>query len=147
MGNMPPTAKQPLSSVSCSTLLAQLACKQVTSSWSVAARMSDVSGVYIAAALVPAFLITMLFWFDHNVSSKMAQQEEFNLRKPGAYHWDFLVLSGLVGGPTHDDTWHCITGAVVPQGCLMGMKKHSICKHALAMQTWTFCNPTLLTCG
>lgn len=28
----------------------------------------------------------------------MAQQEEFNLVKPPAYHWDFLVLSGLVSG-------------------------------------------------
>jgi hypothetical protein len=38
----------------------------------------------------------VLFYFDHNVSSQMAQQPEFNLVKGPAYHWDFLLLSVLV---------------------------------------------------
>lgn len=59
--------------------------------------MGEVPGPYVAAALVPAVIIAVLFYFDHNVSSQMAQQPEFNLVKGPAYHWDFLLLSGLVG--------------------------------------------------
>lgn len=35
--------------------------------------MGEVPGTYIAAALVPAILITILFYFDHSVSSQLAQ--------------------------------------------------------------------------
>jgi hypothetical protein len=69
---------------------------QVRDTWSVAGRMREVPGPYVAAALVPAVIISVLFYFDHNVSSQMAQQPEFNLVKGPAYHWDFLLLSGLV---------------------------------------------------
>ena len=55
--------------------------------------MGLVPGRFIAAALVPALIISTLFYFDHNVSSQLAQQPEFNLRKPSAYHWDLLLLS------------------------------------------------------
>ena len=58
--------------------------------------MGNVGGAYIAGALVPAAIITVLFYFDHNVSSQMAQQEDFNLRKPPAYHWDFALLGIMV---------------------------------------------------
>lgn len=34
----------------------------------------------------------MLFYFDHNVSAQLAQVEEFKLKKPHAYHWDFFLL-------------------------------------------------------
>lgn len=64
--------------------------------WAVADRLGDVPGSFIAAALLPALIITVLFYFDHNVSSQMAQQPEFNLVKGSAYHWDFLLLSALV---------------------------------------------------
>ena len=62
-------------------------------------------GGYIAAALLPAAVITLLFFFDHSVSSQLAQQPEFNLKKPPAYHWDFALLGamtlacGLIGVP------------------------------------------------
>ncbi|WIA30064.1 hypothetical protein OEZ86_000159 [Tetradesmus obliquus] len=68
---------------------------EVVSSWSVAGRLREVPGTYIAAALLPALIITVLFYFDHNVSSQMAQQPEFSLAKPPAYHYDFLLLAGL----------------------------------------------------
>ncbi|WIA09994.1 hypothetical protein OEZ85_010206 [Tetradesmus obliquus] len=68
---------------------------EVVSSWSVAGRLHEVPGTYIAAALLPALIITVLFYFDHNVSSQMAQQPEFSLAKPPAYHYDFLLLAGL----------------------------------------------------
>ena len=54
-------------------------------------------GQWIAAAIIPAILIAILFFFDHNVSAQLAQQAEFNLRKPAAYHWDFMLLGGWVG--------------------------------------------------
>lgn len=44
-----------------------------------------------------ALLLTFLFYFDHNVSSMMCQAREFPLKKPAAFHWDFLLL-GLVTG-------------------------------------------------
>lgn len=64
--------------------------------WSVASKMIDVPGTYIAAALLPAAIITVLFYFDHNVSSQLAQQPEFNLKKPPAYHYDFFLLAAMV---------------------------------------------------
>jgi hypothetical protein len=65
----------------------------------------ELEGWHIALAVVPAIMLTALFFFDHNVSSKLAQEVKFNLREPSAYHWDFTVLGlqvllvGLVGVP------------------------------------------------
>ena len=62
-------------------------------------------GTYIAAALIPALVITVLFFFDHSVSAQLAQQPEFNLNKPPAYHYDLALLGlmtlccGLIGIP------------------------------------------------
>lgn len=36
--------------------------------------MGSVGGQWIAAALIPAAIITVLFFFDHNVSAQLAQQ-------------------------------------------------------------------------
>ena len=58
--------------------------------------MGNVSGVYVAGALVPALIITILFFFDHNVSSQMVQLKEFNMKKPAAYHYDFALLALMV---------------------------------------------------
>lgn len=58
--------------------------------------MHLIPGSYVAAALLPALIITVLFYFDHNVSSQLAQQPEFGLVKPAAYHYDFLLLALLV---------------------------------------------------
>ncbi len=78
---------------------------QVTESWKVTSAMGDVPGKFVGGAVVPAIIITVLFFFDHNVSSQLAQQPEFNLKKGSAYHWDMLLLSlmtllcGLIGLP------------------------------------------------
>ncbi|KAH6892255.1 HCO3 transporter family-domain-containing protein [Thelonectria olida] len=51
----------------------------------------------IFTALPFAILLTILFWFDHNVSSLIAQGSEFPLAKPAGFHWDLFLL-GLTTG-------------------------------------------------
>ncbi|KAH7047370.1 anion exchange family protein [Macrophomina phaseolina] len=63
----------------------------------------DVGDVFLAIPF--AILLTILFYFDHNVSSLIAQGTEFPLRKPAGFHWDLFLLglttgvSGLLGIP------------------------------------------------
>lgn len=47
-------------------------------------------------AILPAAMLLILFFFDHNVSSIMAQDPKFNLRKPASYNFDFAVLGCCV---------------------------------------------------
>ena len=58
--------------------------------------MVKVPVAYIFAAIVPAVMIAGLYFFDHSVASQMAQQKEFNLQKPSAYHYDMLLLGIMV---------------------------------------------------
>lgn len=58
--------------------------------------MLDVPVVYIFGAFIPATMIAVLYYFDHSVVSQLAQQKEFNLRKPSCYHYDLLILGFLV---------------------------------------------------
>ncbi|KAI4376918.1 hypothetical protein MLD38_014623 [Melastoma candidum] len=73
--------------------------------WTVITEMAKVPFGYICAAIIPAVMIAGLYFFDHSVASQMAQQKEFNLRKPSAYHYDILLLGlmtllcGLLGVP------------------------------------------------
>lgn len=53
----------------------------------------SVPPAYILLAIVPAVMVAGLYFFDHSVASQMAQQKEFNLKNPSAYHYDILVLS------------------------------------------------------
>ncbi|KAJ4187309.1 hypothetical protein NW755_007402 [Fusarium falciforme] len=57
----------------------------------------DMGAGDIFLALPFAILLTILFWFDHNVSSLIAQGSEFPLRKPAGFHWDLFLL-GLTTG-------------------------------------------------
>ena len=57
--------------------------------------MGTVDAAQIVAAIIPGFVISVLFYFDHSVSSQLAQQQDFNVGRPSAYHWDLLVLSGM----------------------------------------------------
>jgi boron transporter len=76
----------------------------------VLSQLGSVSGTQIAYALVPALIITLLFYFDHNVSSQLAQQKDFQLVRLPAYHWDLLVLSALtVRSPRHHCVWNAVT--------------------------------------
>lgn len=58
--------------------------------------MGDVPAFYIFGAIIPALMIAGLYFFDHSVASKMAQQNEYNLQKPSAYHYDILLLGIMV---------------------------------------------------
>lgn len=59
----------------------------------------------VFAALLPAIILTLLLFFDHNISSMLSQQPHFHLKKPSSYNWDFCLLgisvflTGLLGLP------------------------------------------------
>ncbi|KAJ6327484.1 hypothetical protein OIU76_004584 [Salix suchowensis] len=73
--------------------------------WTVIKDMGNVPPEYIFAAFIPAVMIAGLYFFDHGIASQMAQQKEFNLKNPSAYHYDILLLGfmtllcGLIGLP------------------------------------------------
>ncbi|XP_015945959.1 probable boron transporter 2 isoform X1 [Arachis duranensis] len=98
------------------------------SNWTVIKEMLDVPILYIIGAFIPATMIAVLYYFDHNVSSQLAQQEEFNLRKPPSYHYDLLILGimtilcGLIGIPP--------SNGVIPQSP-MHTKSLATLKHQL----------------
>jgi len=58
--------------------------------------MTQVPLLYIIGAFIPATMIAVLYYFDHSVASQLAQQKEFNLRKPPSFHYDLLLLGFLV---------------------------------------------------
>ncbi|KAH6655096.1 anion exchange family protein [Truncatella angustata] len=88
----------------------------------------DISVGDVFLAIPFAILLTILFWFDHNVSSLIAQGTEFPLRKPAGFHWDLFLLglttgvAGLLGlpfpnglipqAPFHTESL-CVTKAVL----------------------------------
>ncbi|KAH0933913.1 hypothetical protein HID58_011030 [Brassica napus] len=96
--------------------------------WTVIKEMLDVPVVYIILALVPASMIAVLYYFDHSVASQLAQQEDFNLRKPPSFHYDLLllgfltILCGLLGIPP--------SNGVIPQSP-MHTKSLATLKHQL----------------
>ncbi|XP_072954375.1 probable boron transporter 2 isoform X2 [Typha angustifolia] len=73
--------------------------------WAVVKDMPHVPFIYIFGAFIPATMIAVLYYFDHSVASQLAQQQEFNLRKPPSFHYDLLLLGfltllcGLIGIP------------------------------------------------
>ncbi|KAL3505575.1 hypothetical protein ACH5RR_030957 [Cinchona calisaya] len=96
--------------------------------WTVIKDMVNVPVLYIAGALIPATMIAVLYFFDHSVASQLAQQKEFNLRKPSSYHYDLLllgfmvILCGLLGLPP--------SNGVIPQSP-MHTKSLATLKHQL----------------
>lgn len=55
---------------------------------------------WVFVALPIGILMTLLFYYDHNVSSLTAQAKEFPLKKPAGFHWDFFLLgcTSFIGG-------------------------------------------------
>ncbi|TCD65497.1 hypothetical protein EIP91_002545 [Steccherinum ochraceum] len=68
-------------------------------------RFWELDGKWVGIAFPFGFALWVLFFFDHNVSSLMAQGTEFPLRKPPGFHYDFFLLgittftAGLLGVP------------------------------------------------
>ncbi|KAI0262448.1 HCO3 transporter family-domain-containing protein [Gloeopeniophorella convolvens] len=68
-------------------------------------RFWELDGKWVAIALPFGLVLWLLFFFDHNVSSLIAQGAEFPLRKPAGFHYDFALLglttflAGLLGVP------------------------------------------------
>ncbi|GAA6041008.1 hypothetical protein JCM8097_000538 [Rhodosporidiobolus ruineniae] len=60
---------------------------------------------WVFVALPFGCLVTLLFYFDNNVSSVMAQARGFPVKRPAGFHWDFFLLgcttliSGVLGLP------------------------------------------------
>ncbi|KAK9375766.1 HCO3 transporter family-domain-containing protein [Lipomyces chichibuensis] len=77
----------------------------------------SVGDVFLAIPF--AVLMTILFYFDHNVSSLICQGKEFPLKKPAAFHWDFFLLgvsTGIAG----------ILGIPAPNGLIPQAPFHTI---------------------
>ncbi|KAK9117180.1 hypothetical protein Sjap_016127 [Stephania japonica] len=98
------------------------------SNWTVIKDMPNVPLIYIFGAFVPATMIAVLYYFDHSVASQLAQQKEFNLKKPSSFHYDLLllgvlvILCGLIGIPP--------SNGVIPQSP-MHTKSLATLKHQL----------------
>ncbi|CAM8982305.1 unnamed protein product [Rhodiola kirilowii] len=96
--------------------------------WTVIKQMPNVPPLYIVGAFIPATMIAVLYYFDHSVASQLAQQKEFNLKKPSSYHYDLLllgfltILCGLIGIPP--------SNGVIPQSP-MHTKSLATLKHQL----------------
>ncbi|KAK9257439.1 HCO3 transporter family-domain-containing protein [Lipomyces tetrasporus] len=79
----------------------------------------DIAVGDVFLAIPFAVLLTVLFYFDHNVSSLICQGKEFPLKKPGAFHWDFFLLgvsTGIAG----------ILGIPAPNGLIPQAPFHTI---------------------
>lgn len=48
------------------------------------------------AALVPAMLLTVLFYLDHNISIRVVNSSDLKMKKGPAYHLDLFVLGIIV---------------------------------------------------
>lgn len=65
----------------------------------------QLEGKWVGIAFPFGFALWVLFFFDHNVSSLMAQGSQFPLKKPPGFHYDFFILgittfvAGLLGVP------------------------------------------------
>ncbi|KAL8278439.1 hypothetical protein RQP46_009129 [Phenoliferia psychrophenolica] len=60
---------------------------------------------WVFVALPFGCLVTLLFYFDNNVSAVMAQSRAFPVKRPAGFHWDFFLLgcttlvAGILGLP------------------------------------------------
>lgn len=68
--------------------------------WFVAFWTLEVKWIFVAIPF--GLLMTLLFYYDHNVSSLTAQARHFPLKKPGGFHWDFFLLG-----------WTCLIAGLV----------------------------------
>ena len=69
------------------------------------ARFWEVPVGWVFAAIVPGIVFTILFFFDHEISSIICTVKRYHTKKPGGYAWDILLLGtttalcGMLGIP------------------------------------------------
>ncbi|EJS42054.1 YNL275W [Saccharomyces arboricola H-6] len=87
----------------------------ITKSFFPTSKLNRPQGTWLAYEPIPVkdvfialpfgIILTILFYFDHNVSSLMAQRYQYKLKKPSSFHYDFALLglttcvSGVLGIP------------------------------------------------
>ncbi len=60
---------------------------------------------WVFLSVIPAAIITVLFFFDHEISSIICTLERYGVRKPGGFAWDVALLGtttalcGILGHP------------------------------------------------
>ncbi|GKT62442.1 anion exchange protein [Colletotrichum tofieldiae] len=60
---------------------------------------------WIFIAIIPGIIITVLFYFDHEISSIICTAKRYGVQKPGGYAWDVMLLGtttiicGILGIP------------------------------------------------
>ncbi|KAL8644314.1 MAG: hypothetical protein Q9210_007315 [Variospora velana] len=72
----------------------------VSRSWVVSFWDLPIKWIFVAAPF--GFLMTLLFYYDHSVSSLTAQARRFPLKKPAGFHWDFFLLG-----------WTCLVAGIL----------------------------------
>lgn len=60
-------------------------------------RFWDLSLGWIFAAIIPGCIITILFFFDHEVSSIICTLDRYGTQKPGGFAWDIVLLGTTTG--------------------------------------------------
>lgn len=60
---------------------------------------------WVFLSIIPGAIITILFYFDHEISSIICTAERYGVRKPGGFAWDIVLLGsttivcGILGIP------------------------------------------------
>ncbi|OLN96340.1 putative transporter C543.05c 1 [Colletotrichum chlorophyti] len=60
---------------------------------------------WVFVAIIPGVIITVLFYFDHEISSIICTAKRYGTQKPGGYAWDVMLLGtttimcGILGIP------------------------------------------------
>ncbi|KAF7546334.1 hypothetical protein G7Z17_g8511 [Cylindrodendrum hubeiense] len=60
---------------------------------------------WVFLSIIPGAIITVLFYFDHEISSIICTVERYGTKKPGGYAWDIILLGtttiicGILGIP------------------------------------------------
>ncbi|KAH6697520.1 HCO3 protein [Plectosphaerella plurivora] len=60
---------------------------------------------WVFISIIPGIIITVLFYFDHEISSIICTASRYGIRKPGGYAWDIAllgtttILCGILGIP------------------------------------------------
>ncbi|CAK7262688.1 hypothetical protein SEPCBS119000_000111 [Sporothrix epigloea] len=68
-------------------------------------RFWELPARWALAAMLPGAIITVLFFFDHEISSIICTLKRYGIRKPGGFAWDIVLLGtttaicGILGIP------------------------------------------------